>query len=148
MKPFPQEFQHGHGDVHQQLSLWGFSSLVPKDPYSQQSNVIVIIPFAQISSSESMILCNSIEAANTLSRLFSVFGKLVGPLLSSRVRENIVYHRCSQLSFGFFFLVCFFYLLRSCLRQNIELHAGVFQQPNAKKYHNMRRVYGNHSIND
>jgi len=24
--------------------------------------------------------------------LFSVFGKLVGPLLSSRVRENIVYH--------------------------------------------------------
>ena len=106
VKPFPQEFQHGHGDVHQQLSLWGFSSLVPKDPYSQQSNVIVIIPFAQISSSESMILCNSIEAANTLSRLFSVFGKLVGPLLSSRVRENIVYHRCSQLYFHFvlFFL--------------------------------------------
>merc|ERR1711934_1099692 len=30
-------------------------------------------------------------------RLFSVFGKLVGPLLSSRVRENIVYHS-SELS--------------------------------------------------
>ena len=40
---FPQEFQHGHGDVHQQLPLWSFSSLVPKDPYSEQSNVIVII---------------------------------------------------------------------------------------------------------
>ena len=80
-----QEFQHGHGDVHQQLPLWRFPSLVPEDPYSEQSNVR---PF-------SLLLC--LEQCKFLSigssRLFSVFGKLVGPLLSSRVRENIVYHR-------------------------------------------------------
>merc|ERR1711963_824643 len=35
-----QEFQHGHGDVHQQLPLWRFPTLVPEDPYSEQSNVI------------------------------------------------------------------------------------------------------------
>ena len=36
---FLQEFQHGHGDVHQQLPLWRFPTLVPEDPYSEQSNV-------------------------------------------------------------------------------------------------------------
>ena len=86
-----QEFQHGHGDVHQQLSLWRFPTLVPEDPYSEQSNVRSFHYYSCVFNSGLNILTGS-------SRLFSVFGKLVGPLLSSRVRENIVYHRYFYMS--------------------------------------------------